>query len=712
VAYRDSTTNSGSSATPSVAVPAGVQAGDIVIVAVGIDATAAAFDPADLPTGFTELAETDITLDGHTGWVGWKRLSGADAGSYTFGNVGASGDWVCQAIALSGRHATNPPVASATATGSDTTSADPAAIAANGVTAVTGDDLVWVSVPDVNASGTGNGHTPPASFTEAEDAENLWANLSIAYRENVAAGATGTVTGSFAFTASTGWATWLVRVPAAPVAVDATVTGVPIDGTGSLPAPAASGTTANCLAFDGAESVEFDLSPSLTIGSGPWSLAAVVRREDPGSSLDMTVFELRDSGSTVLRFEHDQGFDGAAGELFVVDASSNFIGIFDDALTGFGNDFIIVATCAGLASTVVFHWKDLTADTAWVSVDSEQMLGDPLGVVNELVVGMDTFEGSPFFGAIGLIGAWATDISASIEDLDDEKATSDWQALSPSLLAELTSQTDPPIMAGLTFDSATATLAGLIEWDFDGEVSEAEDATVISVPADGAGDVATPSVAAEASVTAPPASGSGSMDVPEVEEIPSGDQEVASAPAGGAGDLPTPGVSADAAVAAEPMSGIGSLPPLSELLSVVVSSGPVGGLGSAPAPSVSGTESADVDAIVADGTGDTPAPSVSAGASVTSEPADGSGDIPAPSTGSSSSSTVEAVPARGQSPALQPVITSSGMIRPRIDLPTEVVMLDHRAVAKIDHYSSSTMVYDPASEAVVDERLNRVLING
>lgn len=217
MAYVDSTTNSGNSTTPSVAVPTGVQAGDIVLIAVSFDLSTAAFDPGDLPTSFTELDEQSCTADGHRGWAGWKRLTGADAGSYTFGSVaGASLDWVCQAIALRGRHTTNPPVIS-TANIQNTPQSSPISISANGVTALDGDDLVWISVPDVTASGIGNGHTPPTDYTEAEDAELAWANLSIAYRENVSAGATGSITGTFSLSADTaGWISWLIRVPADP----------------------------------------------------------------------------------------------------------------------------------------------------------------------------------------------------------------------------------------------------------------------------------------------------------------------------------------------------------------------------------------------------------------------------------------------------------------------------------------------------------------
>jgi len=215
MAYRDSTTNSGNSATPSVTVPAGAASGDIAIVAINMDNAANAVDPADLPAGFVELSEGDNTTDGQTSWVGWKRLSGADAGSYTFGSLGAVADWVCQCILFSGRHATDPPVVSAIAT-NNTNNITGTAVTANGVTALDGDDLVWVCSPDVTNASAGNGATPPASYVEAEDAELTWANLAMAYRENVSAGATGTVSGSFAVTATGfGYTAWLVRIPVA-----------------------------------------------------------------------------------------------------------------------------------------------------------------------------------------------------------------------------------------------------------------------------------------------------------------------------------------------------------------------------------------------------------------------------------------------------------------------------------------------------------------
>lgn len=220
MAYIDSTTNQGQSATPSVAVPTGMAAGYEVILACAIDALDAAFDVGDWPTGFTELGEVDLTGDGHSFALGWKRLTGADSGSYTFGSLTAgSPGWVCQAIAFSGRHDTDPPTISTIAT-NNSANASPVTITANGVTALDGDDLLWIGAPDVRAAGIGNGMTAPSGYTEKEDQESTtdggWANLSMAIKENVSAGATGSVSGSFALTSgSSGWAAALVRIPAA-----------------------------------------------------------------------------------------------------------------------------------------------------------------------------------------------------------------------------------------------------------------------------------------------------------------------------------------------------------------------------------------------------------------------------------------------------------------------------------------------------------------
>lgn len=244
MAYHDSTTANGANQTPSVAVPnAGgaspLAADDIVILVASTDSADADFQTADWPTGFTELAEATHAAgapDGHSMAIGWKRLTGADTGSYTFGNIGggAAPDWVCQAFAFRGRHTTNPPVISTTAQNTSA-NASPVSVTANGVTALDGDDLLMISAPDVDADGIGNLHAPPTDYIEREDSERAWTNLAGFTRENVAAGATGNITATFSLTSGgSGWVAWLVRIPVADAGGDPIRLRFPVamDGTG------------------------------------------------------------------------------------------------------------------------------------------------------------------------------------------------------------------------------------------------------------------------------------------------------------------------------------------------------------------------------------------------------------------------------------------------------------------------------------------------
>lgn len=217
MSVRSSSFNSGTSSTPSVVVPAGATTNDIVLLAATIDHPSAVFDAGDWPSGFAELNEVSLTLDGQRAAVGWKRLSGADAGPYTFGDLGQSGDWTCIAVCFAGRHLTDPPVA-ATAATDNNANASPVAITSNGVTAVSGDDLAWISVPDVDTTGAGAGHSPPSGYVSQRDVGSGFSNLCVATKESVGAGATGGVSGTFALTSgASGWAAFLIRIPSAPV---------------------------------------------------------------------------------------------------------------------------------------------------------------------------------------------------------------------------------------------------------------------------------------------------------------------------------------------------------------------------------------------------------------------------------------------------------------------------------------------------------------
>src|SRR3990167_1830229 len=213
-AYRDSTTGSGTSGTPSVAVPTGVLADDICILAAGADQETANFEAGDWPMDFVELSEVDLTLDGHSAAIGYKRLTGSDSGSYTFGTIGTAPDWVAQALCFSGRHTTDAPTLTTATSNAGNTS--PVSVNASTITATGCADLLMVSAPDVDGDGIATGHAAPTNYTEREDAENAWANLAGFSRDNVTAGATGTVTATLSLASgASGWVAWLVNIPAA-----------------------------------------------------------------------------------------------------------------------------------------------------------------------------------------------------------------------------------------------------------------------------------------------------------------------------------------------------------------------------------------------------------------------------------------------------------------------------------------------------------------
>lgn len=194
----------------------GAGSGDIVILGVSLDV--ASVTSFGWPSGFTELAKGNLTVDGHAWGLAWKRLTGTDSGTYTI-TVSTGGNNVCFAIPLTGRHATNPPVAG-TGTTNNTSNTSPITITAPGVTAIAGDDILHVALPDVSVAGGGNGFSAWALGTEILDVEGpssaLWSNVGVAKAENVGAGATGSKTTTFALsTGASGWWSGLIRVPAA-----------------------------------------------------------------------------------------------------------------------------------------------------------------------------------------------------------------------------------------------------------------------------------------------------------------------------------------------------------------------------------------------------------------------------------------------------------------------------------------------------------------
>jgi hypothetical protein len=224
VAYRSISSNQGNT-TPAnfsitTSVPAGVQDNDILLLVFTIDLVSGTV--TSWPAGFTQIYFTTVPAppgDGQAMGVAWKRASG-ESGTYTIsmGNGSGSQDWLCQCVAFSGRVTSGSPVTASSNSIQNTPQSSPVSIDASTITAATGDDLCWISLPDVTATGIGNGHTAPTNFTERSDQEDTlggWSNLSVATRNNVSAGATGTVSGQFALTSGTAaWRAFLIALAA------------------------------------------------------------------------------------------------------------------------------------------------------------------------------------------------------------------------------------------------------------------------------------------------------------------------------------------------------------------------------------------------------------------------------------------------------------------------------------------------------------------
>jgi hypothetical protein len=219
VALRSKSINFGEDTFPSTAVPAGSAIDDITILTVTIDNGSAVIDPADWPAGFLELSEISVTtLDGQDVAIAWKRLTAADSGTYQLGDPGgvATNHWIMAAYCFSGRDTANPPTFTPTTQAAGLSSP----VTANGgsLTALAGDDLLWITLTDLSAISIYTGGTVPSGYTEEHDQNNFWTAMFSGTKQNVSAGATGTQAGSFTLSSGTsGYVNYHLRIPAAQV---------------------------------------------------------------------------------------------------------------------------------------------------------------------------------------------------------------------------------------------------------------------------------------------------------------------------------------------------------------------------------------------------------------------------------------------------------------------------------------------------------------
>jgi hypothetical protein len=339
MAYRSSSNVTGTGvATVNVPVPSGAAANDIAILVVNIDGTG--HGTITWPSGFTLLFKTEVASpDGHTQGIAWKRLTGADSGNYTVSWTG-SNDVIGQCNLFSGRHTSNPPVASQASNTSSNSS--PISVGAATVTAVTGDDLLWAGGLDMNSNITTTSCAAPSTYTERQDSNHLWCALSTATKDNVSAGATGTVTGTFTTTTTAGWLAHLVRIPAAA------------SGPGSVVADAGSYAVTGTAAA-------LELGREVAGASGSYAVTGTA------ASLELGREVAGESGSygvtgTAAALELGREVAGNSGS-YAVSGTDAGLSITDKIVVAAGGSYAVTGTAADLEIG-----KEVTADSGSYSV--------------------------------------------------------------------------------------------------------------------------------------------------------------------------------------------------------------------------------------------------------------------------------------------------------------------------------------------------------
>lgn len=166
----------GTATTAPVPVPTGTASGQIAVVGLYVEGSTGAIT---LPDG-TWTQKTDLATSAPAAGrlvVCWKRLTAADAGTWTFTfassyREAAAGIW-------SGRIATGDPFTAVSTQETPGVSS----ITIPALTAAAGDDLVgFATLPGAVD------WTPPGTMTEAQDLDTM----TMAYQNNLSSGTTGT----------------------------------------------------------------------------------------------------------------------------------------------------------------------------------------------------------------------------------------------------------------------------------------------------------------------------------------------------------------------------------------------------------------------------------------------------------------------------------------------------------------------------------------
>lgn len=218
MAYKTSGANSGTGTSVTVTLGAAPADNDIIVMLASMDYPDKTIT---FPAGFTSLAQGNITgPDGHNYAVAWKRAV-SEGTTFACGGDTDGADYTVQVFTFDGRHTVDPPVIG-TVTVNTSSNSSPVTVTAPAVTAVAGDDILWIGVADTSGHDIGGAFAAPTDYTERQDTMFGWNTVSGASRDNVSAGSTGSISGTLTLSSGTsGWASALIRIPAAAAAGDA-----------------------------------------------------------------------------------------------------------------------------------------------------------------------------------------------------------------------------------------------------------------------------------------------------------------------------------------------------------------------------------------------------------------------------------------------------------------------------------------------------------
>lgn len=215
-AFRSSANSSGDANAITVTAPAGVADNDVLLAYCAHDG--APTDTITFPAGWTLLDSAgQAAPDGQNAQLFWK-LAASEPASYSVTYSRSGRQIACTVGAWSGRD-TTPVFSFHTITQETTGSASPLSISSSTGTASSGDDIAFWIDPDAVTSGDWS-LTQPAGYTnQGENNLATYGNLALATKNNVGAGAVGSLTATYTNGAITsGWTTVVVAIKAAAVA--------------------------------------------------------------------------------------------------------------------------------------------------------------------------------------------------------------------------------------------------------------------------------------------------------------------------------------------------------------------------------------------------------------------------------------------------------------------------------------------------------------